>query len=107
DFAGKGKVKPFDLALAVNYNKISYTKSLSVQPNSGATPAPGQPTNADFSTQRIDANFSGVNVQAIISKKLLFFTPFASIGYQSASTDFGVKGNYPVQATGPGQSTNY
>ena len=86
DFAGKGKKKPFDLAFAVNYNRISLTKTLNVQPDAGSTPAPGQPT-ADFSTQHVTATFSGLNFQAIISKRLLFFTPFRSQATQTASTD--------------------
>jgi len=106
DFAAKGKKKPFDLAIAVNYNRITLTKTLSVQPDAGATPAPGQST-ADFSTQHVSATFSGLNFQAIISKRLLFFTPFASVAYQTASTDMGAFGNYPIQATGPNQTTQY
>ena len=106
DFAGKGKKKPFDLAFAVNYNRITLTKTLSVQPDAGATPAPGY-SAADFSTQYVKATFSGLNFQAIISKRLLFFTPFASVAYQTASTDMGAFGNYPIQATGTGQGTFY
>jgi hypothetical protein len=105
DFAKKIP-KPFDLAIAVNYNRISYDKSLSVQPDAGSTPAPGQ-SAADFSNQHIKATFSGVNVQGIISKKLLFFTPFAAVAYQSANTDFGVMGNFPLSSTVPGQTGRY
>jgi hypothetical protein len=97
DFAEKGKTMPFDLAIAVNYNKISYDKTLSVQPDNGTAPASGSQT--DFSNQRISGSFSGTFVQAIISKKLLFFTPFLSLGYQSANTTFGVLGNYPVTSS--------
>jgi hypothetical protein len=105
DFAGKGKTKPFDLAFAVNYNKITYTKTLDVSAN-GAQPVPGsQP--ADFSNQRITAAFSGLNFQAIISKRLRFFTPFASVGYQKASTDLSVLGNFPLTSTVPGQGSFY
>jgi hypothetical protein len=106
DFAKKGTEKPFDLALAFNFNRIKYSKTLDVKPATGALPAPGT-TAADFSTQRIDATFSGVNFQAIISKKLLFFTPFASVGYQTGKTDLGVLGNFPIQSTVPGQGTFY
>ncbi|HEY0244255.1 MAG TPA: DUF6588 family protein, partial [Mucilaginibacter sp.] len=66
----KGRPKPFDLALAFNYNRINYSNNLNVKPDGAATPAPGQ--SSDFSNQRIDAHFSGVNVAAIISKRLLF-----------------------------------
>ncbi len=96
---GLAKVIPFDLALAVNYNHINYSKSVSVQPSSGYSAASGSST--DFSNQRIDAGFSGVNVQAIISKRLLFFTPFFSASYQSSTSNLNVLGNYPVNSTNP------
>jgi len=104
DFAKKGKPKPFDLAIAVNYNRINYTKGLNVQPDAGTTPAT---SSADFTTQHISATFSGTNVQAIISKRLLFFTPFASVGYQTSNTDFGVFGNYPVASSSTTQPNKY
>lgn len=99
DFAGKAGAKliPFDLAVAVNYNRINYSKTLNVQPDAGTLPAPGSQT--DFSNQRIKGNFSGVNVQAIISKKLLFFTPFFAVAYETAHTNFDVLGNYPVSTS--------
>lgn len=106
DFAKKGVPKPFDLAIAINYNRINYNKPLDVKPDAGTLPAPGA-IAADFSTQHIDAHFSGMNFQAIISKKLLFFTPFLSVGYQTANTDLGVLGNYPISSTVPGQGSFY
>jgi hypothetical protein len=96
DFA-KGVPKPFDLAIAINYNRINYSKTLNVQPDDGTTAAPG--SQSDFSNQRISGYFSGTNVQAIISKKLLFFTPFLAIAYQSANTNVSVLGNYPVTSS--------
>lgn len=95
---GKKKPKPFDLAIAVNYNRINYSATLNVQPNQGDQPASNsQPS--DFSTQRIKGYFGGTNVQAIISKKLLFFTPFLSVGYQGANTNVSALGNYPVSSS--------
>jgi hypothetical protein len=107
DFVGKAgkKLIPFDLAIAVNYNRITYAKTLSVQPDAGTTAAPGQST--DFSNQSIQAHFTGVNVQAIISKKLLFFTPFLAVAYQTASTNFNVLGNYPITSSNPAQPNMY
>jgi len=100
DFAPKGKPYPFDLAIAVNYNKISYNETLNVQPDAGTTGSP-----SDFSNQRVNGSFSGFNVQAIISKKLLFFTPFLAVAYQTANTSLGVLGNYPVTTSPGGYST--
>jgi len=97
DFAGKAP-KPFDLAIAVNYNRVNYDKTLNIQPPSGSQPAPGT-SAADFSTQSIDSHFSGLDIEGIISKRLLFFTPFFSAGYQSATTDFSLLGNYAITST--------
>jgi hypothetical protein len=94
DFAGKGVPIPFDLAIAVNYNRINYNLPLNVQPDNGTQPASG--SASDFSNQHINGYFSGFNLQAIISKKLLFFTPFFSVAYQSANTSLGILGNYPI-----------
>lgn len=106
DFLGNSHIpKPFDLAIAVNYSRINYKKTLDVQPDAGATPAAGQ--SSDFSNQRINSHFTGFNVQAIVSKKLLFFTPFFSVAYQISSTDFGVTGNYPITSTNPAQPNQY
>lgn len=104
DFA-KGAPKPFDLAIAANYNRINYNKKLDVQPDANSSPAPGEST--DFSNQHLEAHFSGFNLQAIISKKLLFFTPFAAVAYQIAHTDLGALGNYPLTSDAsliPGQT---
>jgi len=86
------KAAPFDLAVAVNYSSINYSKTLNVASEDGSSNA--------SNNQRIDAKFSGVNAQAILSKKLLFFTPFVAVGYQTAKTDFGVMGKYVVKSGG-------
>lgn len=106
DFSTKKKIIPFDLAIAVNYNKITYSRPLSVQPNSGSQPAPGNQA-ADFSTQKLDATVSGLDFQAIISKKLHSFTPFFSLGYQTANSTANIRGNFPIESTAPGQAGYY
>jgi hypothetical protein len=96
DFVGKtaSKIIPFDVAVALNYNRINYSASLNIKPDQGTQADPGQ--SSDFSNQKLKGDFSGFFAQAIISKKLLFFTPFLSVGYQTANTTFSVLGNYPV-----------
>ena len=86
--AGKktDKVLPFDLAAAIGYTKLSYNLPLNVQTS-----------NSTYTDQSLNAKFTGVNVEAIISKKLALFTPFASIGYQSAKTAVDLKGTYPFE----------
>lgn len=106
DFAVGKKIIPFDLAVTVNYNKITYNKPLNVQPDAGTQPAPGN-SAPDFSTQALNTHFSGLNVGAIISKKLGVFTPFFSLAYQTANSTANIVGNYPIESTAPGQSGYY
>jgi hypothetical protein len=108
DLAKKGVPKPFDLAVAVGYTRLNYSKPLKVVPdaNNGGTTG-----SQDYSSQRLDGHFSGFNAQVILSKKLSFFTPFVSVGYLTSSTDVGLKGNFPfvtgADATGKPKYTTY
>jgi hypothetical protein len=97
DFVGKkaNKLVPFDLAIALGYSRMNANIALNVQPDNGAQPANGQ-QSSDFSNQHIEGHFTSFIAQAIISKKLLFFTPFLAIGYNTASTNAAAIGNYPV-----------
>lgn len=89
------KITPIDIAVALGYTQFNFSVPLDVAAPSGARPAsPSQ--SSDFSNQRIEAQFSGINTELIISKRLLVFTPFVSFGYNSAKTDAGLKGNYPI-----------
>ncbi len=89
------KLTPLDIAVAIGYTQFNYSVPLDVPVPSGARPSSaGQST--DFSNQKIDAQFSGLNTEVILSKRLLVFTPFLSFGYNSSKTDAGLKGNYPI-----------
>lgn len=107
DFSTLTHPVPFDLALAFGYNRLNYNLPLSVKPDAGSSVS----GNSDFSNQSLDGHFTGVNVQAILSKKLLFFTPFVAVGYSESKTDVTTLGNYPfitgVTATGQPSYTSY
>ncbi len=92
------KVSPVDLALAIGYTQLNYELPLEV------TSPDGSPTDPN---QKIQAKFSGINAEVIVSKKLAFFTPFASVGYQTAKTNVDLKGNYRLISgvNGLGQPT--
>lgn len=93
------KIAPFSVALGVGFTQFNYSLPLDVTPPSGSVPKDASQVK-DFTTQEISAKFSGTNIEAIISKKLLFFTPFLSVGYMTAKTDVGLKGNYPIVTDG-------
>ncbi len=101
DFAGKTakKLIPFDLAIAFGYSHLNLTIPLTVNPDNGAQPKDGQ-QSTDFTNQRITGTFNSFMAQAIISKKLLFFTPFLAVGYNTTQTSIGALGNYPVTSGG-------
>ncbi|QJD94792.1 hypothetical protein HH214_02315 [Mucilaginibacter robiniae] len=90
------QIVPFNLAVLAGYTHFSYEDPLSVQPSTGKAPDASSTGKTDFSTQRIQGHLNGFNAQVIISKKLMFFTPFAAVGYSTAKTNVGLLGNYPV-----------
>lgn len=93
-FMGKSqKLVPIDIAIAGGFTQFRYELPLNIN-------------NSTNSNQRIDARFNGVNIDAIVSKKILFFTPFASVGYQTSTTNLKALGTYSFD-TGNGTSVNY
>ncbi|WP_295773449.1 DUF6588 family protein [uncultured Mucilaginibacter sp.] len=91
-----GKLVPFDLALAAGYTRFNYMLPLEVRPSGNRLPEPASAGKTDFSNQRLEGHFNGFNLQALFSKKLSVFTPFAAVGYNTAKTNVGLLGNFPV-----------
>jgi hypothetical protein len=105
DFTGAaGKIIPFDLALAVGYTRLNLDVPLDVQAD-GALPFGAQ--NSDFSNQHVEGHFNNWNVQAIVSKKIAVFTPFLSVGYNTAKTNVQMIGNYPITTSATGGQEFY
>jgi len=102
-FGPAARVMPFDLSVMLGWSRLNLNYNLNVQPaqnSDGVGTAQHDPNdpnhNTDFSTQHTDAHFTSFMGEAIISKKLLFFTPFLAVGYNTASTNFNIVGNYPI-----------
>ncbi len=97
DFVGKtaDKIIPLDLAISAGFTQLKYHLPVTVQPDQNAQPKDNQ-QNTDFSNQRVDGTFNGFNAEVIVSKKILFFTPFASVGYLTSNTNVGLLGNFPI-----------
>jgi hypothetical protein len=110
DFTGTtaDRLIPFDVAVAFGYSHLNMNVPLTVNPDNGATPQNGQ-QSSDFSNQHISGTFNSFILQAIISKKLLFFTPFLAVGYNTTHTNVVAIGNYPFTTgatiTGPTYTT--
>jgi hypothetical protein len=102
-FGIKRKVIPFDLSVLFGYSRMNLTADLNVQPSQNSTGVgtaqhdPNDPNhNTNFGNQHTDGHFTSFIGEAILSKKLLFFTPFVAVGYNTASTNLATIGNYPV-----------
>jgi hypothetical protein len=108
DFAGKtaDKLIPFDLAIALGYSHLNMNIPLTVNPDNGAQPKDSQ-QSTDFSNQHINGTFNNFMIQAILSKKLLFFTPFLAVGYNTTHTSAGAIGNFPITTGGNINNATY
>jgi len=77
------KLLPFDLSALVGFNNITTTYQIDEEKG-----------------QFAEFGASATTVQAIISKKLLFFTPYAGLGFNIINSDFAMKGEYEFDGGG-------
>jgi hypothetical protein len=101
------KVLPFSLSLYANHSRMSYELDTRIEPSAFAVynVAPGiQVTNriisgsADFSKQQLFMEGRATGLGMVLSKKILAFTPYASIGLQNSTFSLAAKGNYAVRS---------
>lgn len=87
---------PFDLSAFIGTTTMSAEYDIDVafdgEADGGYTSRFEGQGKAEFKTH-------STTVQAIISKKLLFFTPYAAIGFNAVKTTFDVKGDYTYTQT--------
>tara|TARA_B100000767_G_C19704733_1_gene510020 strand:- start:199 stop:1125 length:927 start_codon:yes stop_codon:yes gene_type:complete len=73
---------PIDLSIQAGYTKLSSEIKL-IDPTATISP-------------QANLDVSATTVNLILSKKVLMFTPYLGLGYNSTQTTFNVKGNYNV-----------
>jgi hypothetical protein len=73
---------PLDLSIQAGYTKLSSEIEL-IDPTATISP-------------QANLDVSATTVNLILSKKLLMFTPYLGLGYNSTKTTFNVEGNYNV-----------
>lgn len=74
------KIIPFSLSVFAGYTQLSTAVYLN-----------------DDKSQSMELEANSVLVQGIISKKLLFVTPYAGIGYATANSTVNLKGTYSTE----------
>lgn len=88
-----GGLLPVDITLMVGFNQVKLDAELDVQPDAGSVPN-GQP--GDFSDQAIQTETNTFVINALVGKSLPFISVYGGLGYQKASLDVNMVGDYPV-----------
>ena len=113
---------PFSLSGYFNYTKMSFELGVGLAgPEANTYEAytgPGTITGfaytggaaGDYTTQSIAMDASAMGFGIVASKKLLMFTPYASLGFQSSSFSLRTAGEYAILSglstdTNPGSTT--
>ncbi|MES2560445.1 MAG: DUF6588 family protein [Bacteroidota bacterium] len=93
------KEMPFDLSAMFGYTSMSaevgFTGDNAIKPESDPNIYNANPGKT-YDNQKIELNSSAWTLNVIVSKKLGPLTPYLGLGYQKATTDLDLKGDYPV-----------
>jgi len=81
----KYKPAPIDIAVAFGFTKLAYDIPLNIN---------DQPV----SNQVLEIEMDGFSAEAIVSKKLAAFTPFASLGFNSSKSYLKALGSFEFEA---------
>ncbi|MFA5045657.1 MAG: DUF6588 family protein [Paludibacter sp.] len=92
---------PFDASILLAYTKFDlkygFPASARITPDMlvGSDLA-YIPTNTDYSTQGMSISANAMTANIIVSKKLLFVTPYVGFGITKTSFNLTMAGNYPI-----------
>lgn len=97
------KLLPFDAAIMVGYTHVNFSYNF----NSAITPADladpnytlNVPAGISYDNQGMQLTANSLMANIIVSKRLLFFTPYLGFGVTSSNFNFNFTGNYPVLGT--------
>lgn len=89
-----GGLLPVDLTIMVGFNQVKLDAELDVKPDATAIPN-GQ--TGDFSDQAIKTETNTFVINALVGKSLPFISVYGGVGYQKASLDVKMLGDYPVE----------
>jgi len=88
------KLVPIDLSVMLGYTKFASAFNISYKPDPADIPS-GH-TASEFNDQKLVLDASGFTARLLVGKSLPFVSAYVGLGYSTAKTDFGLKGNYPI-----------
>jgi hypothetical protein len=87
---------PLDATVLLGYTKFSSSYDISVTPDMYGDVQIVNPNSARWDNQELALGSSAFTANFIISKNLLFVTPYIGFGFTYTSFDLAMKGNYPL-----------
>lgn len=90
-----GKLLPVDVSIMAGFNRIDLDANLNLKPEIGSVP--NDPSNpGDFSDQQMSTATNTFVVNAMVGKSIPLLTAYLGAGYQKATFDLDITGDYPV-----------
>ncbi|WP_020402172.1 DUF6588 family protein [Gracilimonas tropica] len=102
-----GKLIPVDISVMAGFNRLSVNANLDVPAEGVRNPNDPSLTNnpnPNFDEQEITTEFNSFVVNALVGKSLPLISVYGGVGYQTASLDLNINGDYPVSTNVGGQS---
>lgn len=100
------KLLPVDLSVMAGFNQISVNGTLDLQPDGVRNPndpSLSSNPNPDFEDQAVETTTNTFVLNALVGKQLPLLSVYGGVGYQTASLDLDIKGDYPVNTNVAGQ----
>src|SRR5699024_9241668 len=94
-----GKWFPVNISIMAGYSRMDLSTDLNLQPPEQAAPDPTY--SGDYENQKLSATFDTFTAKLIVGKDLPFLLVYGSVGYQFATMNFAVKGDYPIPVASP------
>ncbi|MTI88001.1 MAG: hypothetical protein FH748_08540 [Balneolaceae bacterium] len=100
------KLLPVDISLMVGFTQMNMDGDLSLPPSPSATRDPNDPSlvsnpNPDFSSQLVTATTNTFVFNALVGKSLPLISVYGGIGFQKATFELDIEGDYPVPSFNP------
>ncbi len=101
------KMLPVDISLMIGFNKLTTRTLFQVTPEENVLRNPGDPTlssnpNPNFDDQDITGETNTFVINALVGKSLPVISGYAGVGFQKASFDVNVTGDYPINTSNLG-----
>lgn len=90
------KELPFDLSVQAGFTNLSGSIAVDALSASASTNTTYNANPNKTYNQTVELTSNAYNSNLILSKKIIWFTPYVSIGYAAASTVLSMKGEYPI-----------